>query len=71
MPIIANHLTLSFDERSALFEGRTTGYPAFEAYVQVGNRLPITLFQAMHAKGASPLNLLAGATKPISAKISF
>jgi len=67
----ARLIDISLEARRIMFYGQVTGYPAFEAYIQEGHRSPIPIFQQLHAPGASPLNLLAGAIKKISCEVLF
>ncbi|HSW70627.1 MAG TPA: hypothetical protein VLH77_01450 [Gammaproteobacteria bacterium] len=56
-------LDLNFKEAGQInlrLRGRTTRFPAFEAYVQIEDNEPVCLFQYHPPKGATPLNLFYG-----------
>ena len=67
----APSITMDFDlnfnfsnaDRIAVeLSGRVSKFPAFEAYLQIDDNTPITLFRHLPKKGNTPLNLLCGGT---------
>jgi hypothetical protein len=46
-------------------KGKTSQFPAFEAYIQINQEAPITLFRSTPQKGKTPFHLLYGASETV------